>query len=303
MVYASFSEMLSKVNRVERVIISVASACDEEVLEAVKYADEHDLAGAILIGDQVKLKEMAAKLNMDLGRFSVIHEPDPIKASLEATRQVSTGQADFLMKGQVNTSDFLRAVLDAEVGLRTGKVLSHLAAFEVPGYNRLLFVTDGGINIAPDFNEKVAIIQNAVNYLNLIGYENPFVAVLSANEAINPKMPVTMEAATLAKMAEQGQIKGCTLDGPLSLDLAISEEAAKHKSVTSPVAGKADLLMVPTIEVGNILGKAMVYLGKAKMAGIVLGAKVPVVLTSRAATMETKVTSIVMAALAKSKKH
>ncbi len=302
MAYSSFNEIQEAAKQLGKPVVSVAAADDIRVLEAVKHSNEVGIAEFILVGNAEKIKKLAKKLEMNSSEFTIIDTPDPGMAALEATRQVSAGKADVLMKGLVNTSDFMHAVLDSQVGLKTGRIISHLAAFEIPGHDRLMFLTDGGINIAPDLNEKRVIMQNAINFLNAIGYENPMIAILSANEVINSKMPVTLEAAMLAKMAERGQITGATIDGPIPLDLALSEEAARQKNVVSPVAGKADLLFVPTIEVGNVLGKSLVYFANAVMAGIVLGTKAPVILTSRAATMDMKIASLALAVLSKSKK-
>jgi len=189
-------------------------------------------------------------------------------------------------------------VLDKEIGLRTGRVLSHLAVFEVPGFDRLIGVTDGGMNIIPTLQQKADIIQNAAGVFQMFGVDPVKVAVLAAVELVNPDMPTTLDAAALAKMADRGQIKGIVVDGPLALDNAVSEEAASHKGIVSPVAGKADLLLVPNLEVGNVLGKSLVYMAGAKIAGLVMGARRPVVVTSRADTPESKVCSIALAALA-----
>lgn len=297
--YICFQEILDLIKQQsnKKFTISVAAACDTEVLEAVKYAEEIGLASAILIGEEKELGKMSGKININLDKFHVINEPDPIRASVEAVRQVKIGNANCLIKGMVNTSDFMRAVLDKMNGLRTGRVLSHLASFEIPGFDRLIFITDGGLNINPSLEEKKQILQNAVDYLISIGYPLPKVAVLSANEAVNPKQPVTIEAAAIKQMAENGEITGALVDGPMSLDLALDLEAALHKKIISPVAGQADLFLVPTIEVGNILGKSLIYCSKAAMAGIILGAQVPIILTSRAATMEMKIASLALAAL------
>ena len=201
------------------------------------------------------------------------------------------------MKGLINTADLLRAVLDKEVGLRTGRVLSHAAIYELPGFDRLITVTDGGMNIAPDLKQKADIIQNAVAVSKVLGISPAKVAVLAAVEVVNPDMPVTLEAAALAKMAERGQIKGAIVDGPLALDNAVEPEAAKHKGIQSAVAGQADILLVPNIEAGNILGKALVYMGPGKIAGLILGAAKPVIVTSRADSHEAKIISIALGAL------
>ncbi|MEL7564178.1 MAG: bifunctional enoyl-CoA hydratase/phosphate acetyltransferase [Dehalobacterium sp.] len=298
--YKSYEEILSviKQRKNKMFTISVASACDRKVLEAIRHVNEIGFAAAILVGDKKELQELSGEINLNLDKFQVIDEPDPIKASIEAVRQVKIGNANCLMKGMVNTSDFMRPVLDKDSGLRTERILSHLACFQVPGFNRLIFITDGGLNIDPSLEEKKEILQNAINYLVSIGYKLPKVAVLSANEKVNPKQPVTIEADKIKQMAEIGQITGALVDGPLSLDLALDLEAVWDKKITSPVAGEADLILVPTIEVGNVLGKSLHHCSKAVMAGLILGAQVPIILTSRTATMEMKVASLALAALA-----
>jgi phosphate butyryltransferase len=201
------------------------------------------------------------------------------------------------MKGLIPTADLLRAVLDKEFGLRTGRVLSHAATFEISGFERLLTVTDGGMNLAPALAQKADIIQNSVALVNALGISPVKVAALAAVEVVNPDMPATLDAAMLAKMAERGQIKGAIVDGHLALDNAISAEAAAHKGIKSPVAGNVDVLLVPDINAGNVLGKSLIYFAKAKMAGLILGAARPVVVTSRADTHEGKVLSIALGAL------
>jgi phosphate butyryltransferase len=275
----------------------VAAAQDDAVLEAVQGAHKQKLADFTLVGDIDKIKATADKLGITLNDVQMIHEPDDRKAAYRAVALVSSGEADVLMKGLINTADFLRAVLDKEIGLRTGRVLSHIAVYQLPGFDRLIMITDGGMNIAPTLQQKADIIQNSVQLANVLGIKPAKIAILAAVEVVNPDMPATLEAAALAKMAERGQIKGAIVDGPLALDNAISMEAAKHKGINSPVAGMADILVTPDIEAGNMLGKSLVYIANGKIAGLILGAAKPVVVTSRADTYEAKIMSIALGAL------
>ncbi len=278
-------------------MIAVAAAHDKDVLAAIKEAYRIGLATAILVGDAERVHRIAAEIDFDLDKIRVIHEPDPVAAAREAVRLVRRGEAQMLMKGLVNTADILRAVLDKENGLRTGRVLSHIAIMEALGYGRLLLLTDGGMNIAPDLKQKAQLIANAVDVARCLGIDCPKVALITAFEQVNPDMPATIEAALLAKMADRGQIKHCIVDGPIALDGAVSVEAAAHKGIQSPVAGQADILLVPTIEVGNAIYKTLVYLGGGCIAGIVAGAAAPVILASRADTSQVKLYSIAAAVL------
>jgi len=298
-IYKNYQQMLEIINQYspKKFTISVAAAADPEVLSAVKRASEIGLATAVLVGDKNGIKKINEDLELGLEDITIIDEPDPVKASMEAVRQVRIGNADSLMKGLVNTSDFMSAVLDKENGLRTGRMLSHLAALDLPLFERILYISDGGLNIIPTLEEKKKITQNAIDHLIMMGYELPKVAILSANEVVSPKQPVTIDAAALKEMAERGEITGAVVEGPMPLDMALDREAAIHKKAASQVAGSADLLIAPTIEVGNILGKSMIYCGHAVMAGLILGAQVPIILTSRAATLEMKIASIALAAL------
>lgn len=293
----SFDDVLTAVQNKPPKRVAVAAAQDDAVLEAVQGAQAQKLAEFILVGDRDKIKAVAGKTGVTLDAVTIINEPDDRKAAYRAVALVSGGEADVLMKGIINTADFLRAVLDKEIGLRTGRVLSHTAVYDLPGFNRLLMITDGGMNIAPSVQQKADIIQNSVQLANVLGIRPAKIAILAAVEVVNPDMPVTMEAAALAKMADRGQIKGAIVDGPLALDNAINPEAAKHKGIISPVAGMADILVTPDIEAGNILGKSLVYIANGKMAGLVLGAAKPVIVTSRADTYEAKMMSIALGAL------
>ncbi|RKD21380.1 phosphate butyryltransferase [Caminicella sporogenes DSM 14501] len=277
--------------------IAVACAQDEDVLLAVDKANKKGIAEAILVGDKEKIEDIARNKNIEISKYEIIDIKDLSEASLKAVELVSTGKAHMVMKGLVDTSIILKAVLNAEVGLRTGNVLSHVAVFDIEDFDRLLFVTDAAMNIAPDLNQKRQIIENAVTVARALDIDEPKVAVLCAKEKVNPKMPATVDAAELQKMNENGEIKNCIVGGPLALDNAISVEAAKHKGITHPVAGYADILMVPTIEAGNVLYKALAFLARSKNAGVIVGAKAPVILTSRADDEEAKLNSIALGVL------
>ncbi len=282
-------------------VISVACAQDPEVLMAVNSAKQQGIADAILVGDQEKIIAIAEENNIDLSQFEIIDIKDLAEASLKAVELVSTGKAHMVMKGLVDTSIILKAVLNAEVGLRTGNVLSHVAIFDVPGYDRLFLVTDAAMNIAPDLQTKKQIIENAVEVAHALDIDQPKVGVICAKEKANPKMPDTMDAQALEEMNKNGEIKNCLVGGPFALDNAVSVEAAKHKGIDHPVAGYADILMCGDIEAGNVLYKSMVFFANAKNAGVIVGAKAPIILTSRADSEESKLYSIAMGVLSASK--
>ncbi len=293
-----FDDLLAKVSQCERKTVSVACAQDEPILEAVKAAKEKGIADAILVGDEAKIREIAAGLNMDLSDFEIINEPDTTAAALKAVELVHNKKADMYMKGLIDTKGFLKSVLDKEVGLRTGKPLSHVAVFEVPGIDRLLFLTDVAFMTYPTLEDKKSIIENTVEVAHACGIMNPKVAPLAAVEVVNPKMPVTVEAAELAKMNEEGVITGCIVDGPLSLDLSIDPEAAKHKGATGrKIVGDADVLLFPDIHAGNLVYKCLVHTTSCKNGCIITGTDAPVILTSRSDTFEVKMNSIALAAV------
>ncbi|WP_338561277.1 phosphate butyryltransferase [Paraclostridium sordellii] len=277
--------------------ISVACSQDKEVLIAVDMAKKEGIANAILVGDIEKTNTIANELNIDLSGYDLIDEKDLTQASLKAVSLVSEGKADMVMKGLVDTSIILKAVLDKEVGLRTGKVLSHVAVFDVNGYDRLFFITDAAMNLAPDLQTKKQIIENACIVAHALDIEEPKVAAICAKEKVNPKMPDTVDAKELEDMCKNGEIKGCIVGGPFALDNAVSEEAAKHKGMNNPIAGKADILLAPDIEAGNILYKSLVFFAESKNAGVIVGAKAPIILTSRADSEETKLNSIALGVL------
>ena len=293
----NFDELLSKVREVKTKKVAVAVAQDEPVLEAVKSAKEQGIADAILVGDETKIQEVADNIGLDLSDYEIIHEIDDKKAALMAVELVSSVKADMVMKGLVDTATFLRSVLNKEVGLRTGKLMSHVAVFEIEGIDRLIYLTDAAFNTYPDLKAKKQIIENAVSVAHACGLEIPKVAPICAVEVVNPDMPATLDASLLSKMNDRGQIKGCIVDGPLALDNAISEEAAHHKGITGPVAGKADVLVLPNIETANVMYKCLTYTSRSKNGGLLVGTSAPVILTSRADSFETKVHSIALAAL------
>jgi len=275
--------------------IVIAAAEDGEVLEAVKQASSEGIVDAVLVGDPNKISDVAKSRNIDVSSFEVIPATNDEEAAMKAVQAVSSGKGDLLMKGFIKTSTLLKAVLNKEWGLRTGNLLSHLFLFEVPRLGKVIGLTDGGLNTYPGLQEKVAIVNNAVSCYHALGVDTPKVAALAAVEVVNPDMPCTLDAAALVQMNRRNQIKGCIIDGPLALDNALSVEAAKHKGIVSEVAGHAEVLLVPDIEAGNIFAKGIVYLTKNRTAGLVLGAKAPIVLTSRADSAETKLLSIASA--------
>lgn len=293
----TFDEIIAKAKGLEIKKVAVAAAEDDHVLEAVKDAKDQGFAEAILVGDKDKIFQISNELNIDLSEIEVIDEKNPAKAALKAVELVSSGKADMVMKGLVGTADFLRAVLNKQVGLRTSNLMSHVAVFQTPKIDRLLFLTDCAFNIYPDLNEKIKIVNNSVLVAKSVGIEVPKVAALCAVEVVNPKMQATIDAAMLAKMNDRGQIKGCIIDGPLATDNALSVEAAKTKKIEGPVAGKADILLMPSIDAGNIMYKTLVFTADSISGAILVGAAAPVILTSRADSHQTKMNSIALAAL------
>lgn len=295
----NFDELLSKVSTCGKKVVSVAAAQDKAVLEAVKAAKERGIADAILVGDEAMIREIAAQLGMNLAEYEIINEPDIVQASLTAVKLVHDGKADMYMKGLLDSKTFLKSILDKEVGLRTGKALSHVCVFEIPGIDRLLFLTDVAFMPYPTLEDKVSIIEYTVNVAKACGVEVPKVAPLAAVEVVNPKMPVTVEADELTKMCEEGKIQGCIVDGPLSLDIAIDKAAAIEKGATNrKVQGDADILLFPDIHAGNLVYKAIVHMvPRVKNGCILTGTKAPAILTSRSDTFETKVNSIALAAV------
>lgn len=290
-----FDKLIAKAGKTPQ-RIAVAAAQDKPVLEAVFRAKAQGFAHPILVGDEDKIRHYGEEMGIDLSDALIINEPDVMKAALCASSLVREGQADLLMKGMLQTAEILKAVLDKEKGLRDGSTLSHIAIIEFPKLERLLFITDAGMNIAPDIRQKADIIKNAVKVARALGVELPKVAAISALEIVNPDMPSTMDGAVLAQMNRRGQIKDCVVDGPFALDNAISVDRAEHKGIRgSEVAGQADIILVPNIETGNAIYKSATCLASFRSAGLVYGAKVPIILPSRADTPESKFLSIVCA--------
>lgn len=299
MAYKNFEELIAAVKgsgSVKRV--AVVSAADEHTLEAVFRARRDGLVEPILIGSTQAINEVLEGLGETLPEEQIIEASTDAEAALLSTELIRKGEADFIMKGKIQTADLLRAVVNKETGLRMGSVMSHMAIHELPNYPKLLAVTDGGMMMYPDLNEKKAIIENAVGTLRQMGYDCPKVAVLAAVETVNPKMPEAVDAGLLKEMNQRGEIEGCLIEGPIAYDLVMSRESAQIKGFDSPITEDADLLVVPNITAGNILGKALVYSAGAKMAGFVVGAKVPIVLTSRGSSSEEKYLSLALSAAA-----
>lgn len=296
----SFNDLLSKVRQCSKKVLSVACAEDEAVLEAVKEAHDLGIVDAVLVGDEGKIRDLCGKLGISAEDFRIINEPDNVAASLAAVKLVHDGEADMYMKGLLNTKDFLKSVLNKEVGLRTGKPLSHVCVFEVPGIDHLLFLSDVAFMPYPTLDDKKAIINYTVEVAQACGIERPHVAPLAAVEVVNPKMPATVEADELRKAYEAGEFgDSCVVDGPLSLDIALYEEAAAEKKASDrPCAAKADILIFPDIHAGNLVYKAMVHMVPGiKNGNVLTGTKSPVILTSRSDTKDVKVNSIALAAV------
>jgi len=293
----SISEMRERVLDGPRKTIAVAAAADLPVLEAIKDAVEASAADAVLVGDQALIEKYLQDLGLSSGRVEILDEPDAQKAAAKAVKLVRDGVAQVLMKGLIGTADFMRAVLNKEYGLRTGQELTHVSVFEVPKIDRLLIMTDPAMHTYPELGEKIKMLDAIKQVGTALEIEHPKVAVVCAVEVVNPAMQSTLDAAVLAKMSDRGQVKGMTVDGPLALDIALNEEAAAHKGVTGPVAGQADALLMPNIETGNVMWKTLVYMAEAGIAGAIVGAAAPIVLTSRSDSPSTKLNSIVLALL------
>ena len=291
-------DMLKKLKGDKRVTLSVAAAHNEEVLLAIKSAVEMEIITPILIGEENKIREISKEINFDLSKFKIINKGTIEECAETAVKLVSSGEADFAMKGLLDTSVILKAVLNKEWGLRTDSLLSHVMVYEVPSYDKLLVTTDGGMNIAPDYNQKVKILKNAIEATKPLGLKHIKVACLAAKEKVNPKMQATVDARALQEAGERGEFgNDVTVEGPLAFDLAVSKEAAKIKGFKSKVSGEIDIMLMPTIEVGNGIGKALTYFAGSKSAGIIMGAKAPIVLVSRADSHESKLYSIAYGAL------
>lgn len=290
----TFSDLLDAARNKGPKRVAIAAGHQSEIMLAGLDAEVAGLAEVILVGDSDEIQRIAKQESFDIRRMEIVHQPKPREAAYEVMRLVSLGQADIAMKGKVETSDYLRAALSKELGLRTGRLFTHVAAFEIPGFDRLIFISDAGVVVAPDLEQKVQIVQNAIYVAHALGISLPRVAVLAATEVVNPKVPTTLDAANLSKMADRGQIQGGLVDGPLALDNAISPESARIKGIKSEVAGYADILITPDIEAGNVLAKAITYFAEGKMAGVVVGARCPLIVASRSDTREAKLVSLAL---------
>ena len=293
----NFKELLDLAVKKGPKKLAVACAQDDDALKAIKTAYDMGIVGGYLVGDEAQIRAIASEIGLDLSGFEVINILDLAEASLKAVELVSTGKADLVMKGLVDTSIILKAVLNKEVGLRTGNALSHVAIFDVPTYHKILLVTDAAMNIAPDLMTKKQIIENSLFVTRALEIDKPNVGIIAAKEKVSEAMIATVDAGELVKMNQEGQITGCFVGGPFALDNAVSKEAAEIKGIKDPMAGDVDVLLCPTIEAGNVLYKALNFLANAQSAGIIVGAKAPVVLTSRADSDDSKLNSIALGVL------
>jgi len=293
----TIEELILKAKEIETKTLVVACAADDHVLEAVEMARVENIIDPILIGDEKKIVTILNKHNIDISFYKIINELDKPTACLEAVKLVSSNKGYFLMKGLVDTSIILRAALNKEFGLRTENRISHVSVMEVPTHKKLIYMTDGAMNIAPTLDEKRQIIENSIKIAHAVGNPLPNVGIIGAVEKVNPQMEATLDAAELVKMNEEGIIKNCKVAGPFAIDNAINKEAAKHKGITNPLAGDIDILVMPRIEAGNVFYKTMMFLANAKSASVIAGAKKPIVLTSRADSKESKFYSIALGAL------
>jgi len=291
----TLDDILTLAKRIGPKKVAVAQAEDEEVLLALEQARKERIVDVILVGKLERIEKLAAKNLIDISEFEIQQEADEFSASFRCCELVNRKEADLVMKGLVGTAHFMKAILDKEYGLGTGKLLSHVAVFEIPAYPKLLMITDAAINIAPSLMDKAQIVQNAVDVAHSLGIDLPNVACIAAVEKVYPdKMPATLDCACLSMMAKRGQIKGALVDGPFGLDNAVSEESARAKGIHSQMSGKVDILLCPNIETGNAVYKTLIEFAQAKCAAIVVGTKAPVILTSRADSHETKFTSIAL---------
>ncbi len=295
----TFAQILEAARAAGPARFVVAPAADDTILEALAEARKIGFAEPVLVGVRSEIEEAAAARSVSVGGWKIVETPTRDDAAGEAVRIVARGDGDILVKGLLQSADLLRAVLSKSNGLTTGRTLSHVGVFRFEESDRFYFVTDAALSIAPDYAQKIDIVQNAVDLAHRLGISSPIVAMLCAIERVNPSMPATVDAACLAKMAERGAIRGARVEGPLALDNAVSVEAARHKGIESDLAGRADILVAPNIEAANILYKALIFFAKAEEAGIVMGARSPIVLASRSDSARNKLYSMALGALAR----
>ncbi len=294
----SFLSVIEKAQKMGPFTISVAGAEDYSLLMALKDAQDLGFVNPVLVGDSNQIESLSTEIG--LRPLDIINSKSPEDSGAIAVSLVKNGSCDILMKGMINTSIYMRAILNKEHGLRTNQLISLLAAYEIPEYHKLLFCTDSGINVAPNLEQKKDIVNNALSAMQSLGIQRPKVAVLTANEMVDAKVQSTVDAKALVDMATIGQVMPCIIEGPISFDIAFSPKAAEHKGINSNISGDCDLLVFPNIETGNALGKSWLHFNKAKWAGIVLGASKPVILGSRSDTNEIKINSIALGCLASS---
>jgi phosphate acetyltransferase len=295
--HEKYERLIATAKTFKAVPTAVAHPCDESSLSGAADAAKLGLIQPILVGPKAKIEAVAAQFKIDISAFELIDAPHSVAAAAAAVELVREGRAEALMKGSLHSDELLGAVVKKEAGLRTGRRISHCFVMDVPGHPDALIISDAAVNIAPTLQVKADIVQNAIDLAHAIGAKEVRVAILSAMETVNPNVPSTIEAAALCKMADRGQITGGILDGPLALDNAISMEAAAIKKIVSPVAGRANVLIVPDLESGNMLAKSLSFLAQADSAGIVLGAKVPIILTSRADSVQARLASCAVAVM------
>ncbi|MBB4015798.1 phosphate acetyltransferase [Chelatococcus caeni] len=295
--HEKYERLVAVARSLPRLRVAVAHPCDGASLSAVFEAAGMGLVAPVLVGPESRMRSAAKELGRDLDDFHVVEAPDSQAAAETAVALVRSGEAEALMKGSLHTDELMAAVVRRDGGLRTARRISHCFVMDVPGHETALIITDAAVNIAPTLEDKVDIVQNAIDLAHALRFEGIRVAILSAMETVNPKVPSTIEAAALCKMADRGQITGGILDGPLALDNAVDFGAAKIKKIRSPVAGQANVLVVPDLEAGNMLAKSLTFLADADAAGIVLGARVPIILTSRADSTITRLASCAVASL------
>jgi len=293
----NFKQVIEYSRKIGPKTIAVAAAEDADVLGAVNHAYKEGIANAVLIGNREKILQIMEANHLNKDSFEIVDEKDKTKACHKAVQLIKTGEASLIMKGLVDTSEILKAILHKETGLNIEGLLSHVGVLKIDKYDRFFIISDSAMNIYPTLEDKVHIINNAVAVAHALGNKNPKVAVLCSVEKVNEKILSTVHAAELVRMNLEGSIKGCIVGGPFALDNAVSPEAAEHKGIDHPVAGKADILITPNLEAGNILNKAIEYFSVAEKAGVVVGAKSPIILTSRASSMSAKLNSIALAVL------
>jgi phosphotransacetylase len=293
-----YERLLERCKALPPVPTAVAHPCEKNALEGAVDAAQAGIITPILVGPRSEIEATANSAGIDLGNFEVVDTPNSVEAARQAVALVREGRAEVLMKGSLHTDELMSAIVSRDGGMRTGRRISHVFIMDVPTYHKVLVITDAAINIAPTLEDKVDIVQNAIDLVVSLGHENPKVAILCAVETVNSKMQATLDAAALCKMAERGQIKHGILDGPLAFDNAISADAAKTKGIKSAVAGDPDILLAPDLEAANILAKNLTFLANADSAGMVLGARVPVILTSRADSVRSRIASCAVAKLA-----